>query len=628
MTDPDDSAPAEAYWELLARSAPDYLCIVDAEGHYVWVNRVHDELTFDDVIGRSIAEYATPETMESFRRCVARALETGEQQQYDAVSAVGDDEMVHVVTLVPIPGRDDVVVLASRDVTERRNTEIALRESEALGRSVIELYPDLLMLFEPDGTLITANKGLARSLGVEPAQLVGKNVFELMEPEVAAQRRGWADHVMKNRTPRREIDRHRGRVFDTVAYPITAADGTVRGIALMSRDITEATKKEQQLRERQARQWHSEKMQALGTLAAGIAHDFNNLLTSVMANAQLASRPGIPEARRSQLLAAITTASERAAELVKQILAHGGDEDAETTEVDLCTVSAEVISLMRATLAASTEFVAELPAKPALVRGNVARLHQAIMNLCINAGQAMPEGGRVSICVDSTDVADCPELEPGRYVRLRVSDTGQGIAEDVMPRIFEPFYSTKGPDRGSGLGLYVVHGVVTSLGGAVEAETVPGEGTTFTLLLPEVGEPAQAEADGSAMSARQDVPSRRVLLLEDEEAIRQVAVLALESEGHAVKAVARCADALQLIEGGVDEIDIALLDQRVGDGSGLSVAMVLQRALPVDSHRVVLGAHHPGHARSMPRAHHLGHAEALSPERAARLCRPPGPDVS
>jgi len=568
------------YWELLAKSAPDFLCLVDTEGHYVWVNRLHPDLTLDDVIGNSIENFASPETVAEFRRCVARVLETRDQHTYHSVSHVGEDEMVHRVTVVPVPGRDDIVVLATRNVTEQRKAEAALSVSESLSRSVMQMYPDLLMLIEPDGTLITANRGLADSLGVDSAELAGKNVFDLMEPEVAERRRGYARKVLDTREAQREVDRHRGRVFDSVGYPITAEDGSIIGIAMMSRDITEAIQKEQLLRERQARQWHSEKMEALGTLAAGIAHDFNNLLTSMMANAELANRPAVSAAQRTQLLGAITKTGQRAAELVKQILAHAS-EDAEETDVDLCLVIAEVVSLMRATLSAATEFDAALPAKPVWVRGNAARLHQAVMNLCINAGQAMPEGGRVAIGVDRIDVGDeRPGVEPGRYVRVRVTDTGHGIPRKVLPRIFEPFYSTKGPDRGSGLGLYVVHGVVTGARGTIDVESELGRGTTFTLLLPASGRESSESAATPAVSPRAAPPSRRVLLLEDEEAIRQVAVFALESEGHEVCAVASCSDALELVAPGADTIDIALLDQRVGDGSGLSVATALRERYP------------------------------------------------
>jgi len=445
-------------------------------------------------------------------------------------------------------------------------------------RSMVDMFPDLIMIMAGDGVVIAANQVLARSLGTTVEQLIGRRVFDFMSKEAAERRQAWATEVISSGETKRKIDRHRDRVFDTVGYPVTSDNGEVTGVAIVSRDITEQTRAEEKVRERQARQAQSDKMEAVGTLAAGIAHDFNNLLTSIMANAQLAARTSMDDAKRAQLLAAITTASVRGANLVRQILAHGGDDDS-LRELDLCEVVHEVVSLMRSTLPANIEFEATLPDEPLWVVGNVARLHRTVMNLCVNAGQSMPGGGTVTVDIDAVTLTSAADVAPGPYARLRIRDVGCGMSPDVVARMFEPFYSTKEPERGSGLGLFVVHGVVQSLRGTIAVDSEPGKGTLFTIHLPQLDRAAIQAARPPAIEAPK-IEGRRVLILDDEPAIRQVAVMTLQGVGHAVEVTSRCADARATFERDPSAFDVAILDQRLRDGTGLELALMMRKRRP------------------------------------------------
>lgn len=453
--------------------------------------------------------------------------------------------------------------------------------SETLTSALIDHYPDVALIMERDGTVVSTNDTTAASLRTTKEQLIGSVAFANMDAEAAERRRGFLAEIIDTQRPVHYEDTHRGRVFDSVAFPLRNPETGDSLVAVMSRDVTDARRAEEILRQHEARHWHSEKMEALGILASGIAHDFNNALTPILVNSKLAEHPGISEARRGELLQEIQHAGEHAAGLIRQILEYGRTSAVDVSLIDLAATVHEVEVFMRATIPADISIVVDLPDDLTALRADPTQLRQALINLCINAGQAMAnDGGMLTISARAEHVdGDGPEeLDDGDYVVVSVRDTGGGISPAVVARIFDPFFSTKSVDEGSGLGLYVVSGVALAHGGTVTVDSTLGKGTTLSIWLRQVDRAAtQPPAEPQPASKP---CSLHVMLVDDEPAVLRAASGILELDGHSVSKYTGRTDALRAFEESPSAFDLAILDQQLGDGSGIEIAEFMLERRP------------------------------------------------
>jgi nitrogen-specific signal transduction histidine kinase/ActR/RegA family two-component response regulator len=335
-------------------------------------------------------------------------------------------------------------------------------------------------------------------------------------------------------------------------------------------DITERKRVEDALRESEERLRQSQKMEAIGRLAGGIAHDFNNLLTAiigysdmVLSDGEFAQTPWHADVRE------IRAAAERAGGLTQQILAFSRRQRLESEVVSINDLVREISPLLSRTLGEDVEFVTLLGPEVAMVEVDSHQFTQVLMNLAVNARDAMPDGGRLTFSTDNVRLDDHsvvgdPDIALGEYVRLVVSDTGVGIDPSALPLIYEPFYTTKAPGEGTGLGLPTVYGVVKQSGGAITVQSTPGKGTTFAIYLPRAEDKQAAQAPGhesegagapSATSAQQ-----RVLVVEDEEAVRRLTERILQQSGFAVLSAADGPEALAILEAPGSQIDLLVTD--------------------------------------------------------------------
>ena len=453
------------------------------------------------------------------------------------------------------------LVLAA-DGAARRKAVAALRERDELLRSIIAAIPCGVFWKDRASIYQGCNDQVARDLGLAvPGEVVGRTDYDLLaDPDEADASRAADRQVIDTGRPvlNREEVRTRSEgepaTLLTSRVPLKGADGAA-GVLGVYLDITDRKRLEEQLRQ-------SAKMEAVGRLAGGIAHDFNNLLTVIRGNAELLRGEIPPEAER--MVEEVRQAAERAAGLVRQLLTFSRPHAANPKVVDLNRVVGELAGIIRRLLGAAVEVEVVSAPHPVPVLADRAQLEQVVMNLAVNARDAMPSGGRLRL---STSRA-------GALARLSVADTGTGMPDEVKARIFDPFFTTKGPDKGTGLGLAVVHGIVKQAGGGIAVESAPGRGTTFHIEFPWSDRPVVSSAAIPVALTTRTPPAgagRSVLLVEDEDGIRTLARLTLTGRGYVVTEAADGAAALEALASG-KAFDLVVTDLTMPGVGGQEVA--------------------------------------------------------
>jgi len=472
---------------------------------------------------------------------------------------------------------------AHRRERERQRAEAALRASEERFRLLIEYASDIIAVVDASGLVRYLSPSVERVLGYRPEEILNRSAFEFLHPDDAgattrALARAVADPAFVAHVEHRL--RHRDGTWRVLQSTGRSVPGLDSGgfIVVNSRDVTEARRLEEQLRQAQ-------KLEAVGQLAGGIAHDFNNVLTAIMMQAELAeSVEGLPAEAR-ELLREVKGSAERAAGLTRQLLAFSRQQVLQPRILDLNDVVAGVARMLRRILGEDIDLQLELAAGPLRVRADPVLLQQVLMNLVVNARDAMPEGGRLAIAtgeriVTSQAGAAPGGVRPGRYVCLRVSDSGCGIAPEHMPHIFEPFFTTKPPGRGTGLGLATVFGIVTQHGGAIRVTSEVGRGTTFDIDLPasEGPETGPFEEDADAPPPR---GTETILVVEDDPRVRMLTRLVLERQGYQVLDAATGVEALAVWREYGPRVDLVLTDIVMPEGlSGYDLVRQLRDSKP------------------------------------------------
>ena len=357
------------------------------------------------------------------------------------------------------------------------------------------------------------------------------------------------------------------------AFPVHDAAGRVIRKAGVSEDVTARRRLEMQLRQAQ-------KMEAIGQLAGGVAHDFNNLLSVISGHSELLAMMSPSDERWRDSIAEIRRATELGSAVTRQLLAFSCQQILEPQVLDLNAVVTQAEKMLRRLIGEDVRLTTLLQPRISPVRADLGQLNQVILNLAVNARDAMPQGGSLTIETRELDLDTKahPEIRPGRHVLLTVADTGWGMAPDVQTRIFEPFFTNKAEGQGTGLGLSVVFSIVQQSGGHIDVESRPGVGTKFEIYLPAVRGPVE----GPAQSARSSPVggSETVLLVEDEEPVRNITSLLLEALGYRVLQAENGQNALRLFEARREKIDLLMADVVMPDLSGREVAEALQARDP------------------------------------------------
>jgi len=469
----------------------------------------------------------------------------------------------------------------AEDVTSRHLAQSELRRREEEFRTLIENVSDLVTVIDNRGVIVFQSPSAQHVLGYTVAEMLGKNAREFAHPEdVAGAARGLRLGLRSRDVPLPVEFRYRHkdgswRHLQAIGRFMPRTSG-VGAIVVNSRDVTEQRVLEEQLR-------HAQKMEAIGQLAGGIAHDFNNILTVIHGYGSLLMMGDDLSAESVDAAQQIVQASEQAANLTRQLLAFGRRQVLQPRNLDLNDVVRGLAKMLRRLVPENVQLNFELQARPILARADAGMLDQVLMNLVVNARDAMPGGGQLVVQTWLREVSEMSaralsDAKPGRYACLRVSDTGCGISEEHRRHIFEPFFTTKDPGKGTGLGLATVFGIVKQHGGFLSVETALQRGTTFDVCLPAIEADKQSERASTGVV---NGGSELVLLVEDEDAVRRLTRAVLERSGYEVLEASNGPEALRIWQEHRQSVRLVLTDIVMPGGlSGLELGSRLHGLNP------------------------------------------------
>lgn len=455
-----------------------------------------------------------------------------------------------------------------KEIAERKSYETALKESEARFRQIYEKAPVMMLALDRSGTIRSLNAKCLDGLGYSRAELLAQKIDLMLGEESRPDSAEFLDDLWrvgeKHDVSYRYLKKDR-TVIEALVDAVVMQDPAWGSVALLTvRDVTHELLLEKQLREAQ-------KMEALGTLASGVAHDFNNLLQIISGYAELIMLRLHKESPNYGGIRAIREAARRGSELVKQVLTFSRRVESNPRPLDLNPEVRKATQLLHRTMPKMIGIDLELAEPLHVTRADPVQVEQTLLNLAVNAKDAMPDGGKLiigtqNVTLDEQYCRKYPEVQPGDYVCLSVSDTGHGMETEVLEHIFEPFFSTKKPGEGTGLGLSTVFGLVKMHGGHITCDSQVGKGTTFRIYFP-----ATEQRLSEQMDATFDMPAfgtETILLVDDEEAVRTFGKELLSLAGYTVLDAANGREGLAVYRTGKDEISLVILDLAMPEMGG------------------------------------------------------------
>ncbi len=486
---------------------------------------------------------------------------------------------------------------------ERADMTRALQQSRDEWEATFNSIPLVVTIHDRDLRIIRANEATCRMLGQPREEILGRLCYEALFGQTEPCPSCPAQIAFNEaRTHQQEMEPDRsGKLFLVSATPFCNEKGEIDRIIHIVQDVTD-------LRETEARYRHAQKMEAIGTLAGGIAHDFNNILFAIIGYAEFIQRDVPPDSKTGRNVAMILEAGRRATELVKQILTFSRRTETKKQPLRLQLLIKETLKMLRATLPATVTILEDIDSDCGTVLADPTNMHQVLINLCTNAYQALPdEKGTLRIAlhqrhVDTADIPVREDVEPGEFVVFSVSDTGCGMDRDTLEHIFEPYFTTKGPGEGTGLGLAVIHGIVQGCRGFVQVESEVGRGTTFSVFLP-----VTMEAGSQPVARRQKsaaVPvgkGQGILVVDDEPLLVEVNRTRLEQQGYRVTGFTDSKEALETFRSRPDAFELLITDQTMPGLTGEELAKAVLKINP-----------------SLPIILCTGHSEIVSEGKALR----------
>ena len=586
-SDPGAARPIEneSRLEALIGSIDEIVFELARDGTFLNIWTTNEALLYrprHELKGKRVSEVIGEDFFRPFAMIFDRVLVTGrgEELEYSLDVPAGKRWFLARMNRVPSAANDQYTLcLAVRDITGRKHAEEKLLVSEEKFSKAFHLGPDAVTITSTeDGRYIEVNDSFLRLTGYARNELIGRTAVELgvwANPKDRQQVVALLNRSSEFRDLEIRIAIKSGEVRTVQMSAHTIELGGQTCILAIIRDVTERRALELQLRQ-------SQKMEAVGRLAGGVAHDFNNLLVGILGYSELLKKKLAEQSPLLRMANEINFAAMRARDLTSRLLALSHRQVLRPAVLDLNALVRQCERLLRPVIGEDVRVILRLDPKTAHVKADPAQLEQVILNLALNARDAMPDGGTLSmetcnIQVDAALARLHPGLIPGYYVRLSVTDTGHGIAPDAMPRIFEPFFTTKEVGKGSGLGLSTVYGVVKQSGGCVTVSSVPDKGATFGIYLPRASELPERKTPAPPATAS-STGTETILLVEDEAIVRDLVCEILKESGYVVLSATSGADAMKIIDEQADPIDLLITDVVMPEMSGPELANILRRA--------------------------------------------------
>ena len=556
---------------LILDAALDAVVVTDADGVIKdWSPQAEQVFgwTRGEVIDRRVSETIIPpehrsahtEGLERFKRSGSGPF-MNRRLELTALRKDGSRFPIEITITPLLRGTQTEFSAFIRDITERKQAQIAIAESEARYRAAFEQAGVGMVEVDLEGRYLRVNAAFADFIGLPAEELVGRNVVEFTHPDDRADDAAAFGRMLGGQFHTQRQKRYRrpdgsDAIGNVTAVVVRDSSGSPRYIVTVVQDVTAQRRLEEELRQ-------AHKMEAIGQLAGGIAHDFNNLLTAIIGYADLLHESDGSRAIVQEDARAIKATAARGADLARNLLTLARTPPSRDEAVDIHQAVNEVRDIASRTFDRRIGLRVHLDARRPMVTGDRSLLTNALLNLALNARDAMPEGGELTITTADQvlDHADCARLagviEPGPFIVVRVEDTGMGMPPNVQQRVFEPFFTNKPVGKGTGIGLSMVYGTVRSHSGAIELESRVGVGTTFTLYLPLRTQESE-EPDTTVPSIL--MGSGRILLVDDDDTVRDVASRMLEELGYEVECAVDGIEAIDRVRADPERYDLAILD--------------------------------------------------------------------
>ena len=565
---------SEAHLRTLVEALPDLVWLKDPEGVYLSCNTRFEQFfgaKESEIVGKTDYDFLDRRLADFFRDKDQAALAAGKPSMNEEEITFASDGHREILETVKTPMYDAKGALIgvlgiARDITQRKQAEEELRESEGRLRSIFSTSPDGFLIFDTEGVIVITNTAAARIYGYEEEEMAGLSGKDIVHPEYHHIFEEFKKQCLENgyfHTESVDIKKNGEPFFTEVNGSAFFFRGGTHYMAIV-RDITERKQAGKEKEKLQAQLQQAQKMEAIGTLAGGVAHDFNNLLQAISGYTELLLMDKTADDHVYQSLKAIQNSSERAAELVRGLLLFSRKAETDRKPIALNIEIELARKIMERTIPKMVEIEVHSGDRLWTIMADPVQVEQILLNLGTNAADAMPDGGKLiidtaNIILDDEYAKHHPGAKPGRYVLLTVSDTGCGMDKETQGKIFEPFFTTKQLGKGTGLGLASVYGIVKSHGGYISCYSEVGQGTTFKIYFPAMDQP---EIKAAREVERQPMPRgvETILFVDDEDAIRDYAQKALMKFGYKVMTALTGEEAFELYSGKTKEIDLVIMD--------------------------------------------------------------------